>query len=93
MTAAAASDDADDPTLRRAGGVIARVIPSFPGLQPLAGQMASVRFVEQDNLFFFNVTIDNVSLLAQVVPEPSTVVIWSVLGLVGLCVVGQRKRS
>ena len=49
-----------------------------------AGQAVQLSFEQQDNLFFFNATIDNVSLLARV-PEPGTLLLMGMaLGLMGL---------
>ena len=54
-----------------------------------AGQTVNLSFEQQDNLFFFNATLDNVSLLATV-PEPGTIALMGLaLGLMG---VFRRRR-
>lgn len=50
-------------------------------LAPFAGQMIELRFAQQDNLNFFNVTIDNVSLSSIPVPGTFAILGASVLGL------------
>jgi hypothetical protein len=62
-------------------------------LSGFAGQLIGLRFEQQDNLSFFNATVDNVSLLAQVpVPEPGTLALFA-LGLAGLGFARRRKLS
>ncbi len=56
-------------------------------LAAFAGQSIDVRFEQQDNLGFFNATIDNVSLIAQV-PEPPVIALM----LLGLFAIGYKKR-
>jgi len=50
-------------------------------LQPMFGQTVRVSFEQQDNLYHFNASLDNVSLTT--VPEPSTLAIFA-LGIMGL---------
>jgi len=58
-----------------------------------AGQTLQLRFAETDNLFTFQLGVDNVNLDIQTVPEPSTWVLLST-GLVGLIGYGwQRQRG
>ncbi len=47
------------------------------------GEVYQIRFAEVDNQFFFNQGVDNVSIAATVVPEPSTVLSFTA-GLAGL---------
>lgn len=51
-------------------------------LQPLSGQSIRVSFEQQDDLGFFNASLDNVSFTTSV-PEPSTLAIFA-LGFLGL---------
>lgn len=57
------------------------------------GTAYQLRFGEVDNQFFFNVGVDNVSILAETasVPEPVSLASWSAFGLMGLAV-GAAKR-
>ncbi|NOZ40433.1 MAG: hypothetical protein GXP24_09430 [Planctomycetes bacterium] len=48
-------------------------------LQSLAGQDIQIAFEQQDNLLYFNATIDNVSLQVDVIPEPTAALVWVVL--------------
>ncbi|MFC3092837.1 hypothetical protein DRW07_01295 [Alteromonas sediminis] len=57
-------------------------------LQPLGGQSVRISFEQQDNLFYFNATLDNVSFTTSVVSAPATVVM---LGLV-IALVRLRRR-
>lgn len=59
-------------------------------LLPFAGQNVELRFDQQDNLFFFNVTVDNVSL--TYVPEPAAIGLMG-LGLLGLGAMRRRRRA
>jgi len=61
-------------------------------LSSFAGQLIGLRFEQQDNLNFFNATVDNVSLVAQQVPEPATLALFG-LGLAGLGFARRRKQS
>ena len=59
-------------------------------LTPFAGGVIELRLAQQDNLFFFNATVDNVSLLAEV-PEPGTLALFA-FGLLGLSAMRRRTR-
>jgi len=60
-------------------------------LTPFGGQMVELRFEQQDNLSFFNVTLDNASLIAEV-PEPGVVAIFG-FGLLGFGLVRRKKTA
>lgn len=54
----------------------------------VAGETYQLRFAETDNQFFLNQGVDNVSVMATVVPEPSTLA-----ALLGLAAVGVVRRT
>ncbi len=61
-------------------------------LQSLAGQDIQIAFEQQDDLLFFNATIDNVSLLVDTfdaIPEPTAALVWVVLAS---CIGGTTLR-
>lgn len=60
-------------------------------LSAYAGQSIVLAFEEQDSLFFFNATIDNVSLTADI-PEPATLGLLGA-GLIGLGLARRRRRA
>jgi hypothetical protein len=60
-------------------------------LNPFAGQNVLLKFEQQDNLFFFNATLDNISLLAEV-PEPLTASLFG-FGLLGFGALARRRRK
>ena len=62
-------------------------------IQPFAGQGIGIRFEQQDNLGFFNATIDNVSLEVQseVIPEPTSLAIFG-FGAMGMIGIRRRRK-
>jgi len=60
-------------------------------LNASVGQTLRLRFAETDNVFIFQVGVDNVSLDTQPVPEPGTWLLLST-GLVGLIGYGWRRH-
>ena len=59
--------------------------------QGLAGQQVQLSFEQQDNLNFFNVSLDDVSLLVEA-PEPGPLALLAI-GLLGVGVSSKRKRA
>lgn len=55
-----------------------------------AGGTFQLRFAEVDNLFFFHLGVDNVSMAATAVPEPTSLLLLG-SGLLGLGVTGWRR--
>lgn len=57
-----------------------------------AGQTLRLRFAETDNVFTFQLGVDNVSLDTQAIPEPNTSLLLST-GLIGLIGYGWRRHG
>ena len=59
------------------------------------GGAYTLRFAEVDDQYFFNLGVDNVSIVADTFtyegsPEPGTIAMWAVLGL--MCIGARRWR-
>lgn len=57
-----------------------------------AGGTYRLRFTEVDNQFFFNMGVDNVSVTAESVPEPTTIAILG-MGLAGIGFARKKKHT
>jgi hypothetical protein len=62
-----------------------------------AGGLYDLRFAEVDNLLFFQMGVDNVSVLYTprddgAVPEPMTLAVWSTLATLGAAVAWRKSR-
>lgn len=62
-----------------------------------AGGLFDLRFAEVDNLRFFHMGVDNVSVLYTprddgAVPEPMTLAVWSTLATLGAAVAWRKRR-
>ena len=57
------------------------------------GSTLRLRFAETDNVFVFQLGVDNVELTANAVPEPSTLALWSLLNVVVGFVAWQRCKA
>ncbi len=73
-------------------GVTSRSFDLTALLQPLSGQAIRISFEEQDDLLFFNSTVDNVSLNVSTVPVPAAAWLFG-SALLGFFGVSRRKSK